>query len=299
MKRKMLLEWGLLLFGSMALQAQEYEYVPLVREGVEWGYFQYNPVHPENNGIIRLQFEGDTLLNGKTYKKLYMYEGCDFTPDRSTLIDFMREENKIVYSKKKREYGTIIYGEDVEGEIVVYDFSLDVGDSLWVQPYYEYKKVTRIDTVKVGNTYRKQFYIQNWTSPIWTEGLGVLENNFMFCPFCAISTCMDCDRRNLTFVKENGEEVYGTDEECGEDAILDNKSGTLRVARTPEALIVTLPDGYRMAELIDTTGRVAWCDYLDGTPGEVIIPTTGLAPGVYIVALTDNRGNRIVRKVVW
>ena len=39
-----------------------------------------------------------------------MYEGCDFTPDRSTLIDFMREENKIVYSKKKREYGTIIYG---------------------------------------------------------------------------------------------------------------------------------------------------------------------------------------------
>ena len=110
---------------------------------------------------------------------------------------------------------------------------------------------------------------------------------------------MDCDRRNLTFVKENGEEVYGTDEECGEDAILDNKSGTLRVARTPEALIVTLPDGYRMAELIDTTGRVAWCDYLDGTPGEVIISTTGLAPGVYIVALTDNRGNRIVRKVVW
>ena len=73
MKRKMLLGWGLLLFGSMALQAQEYEYVPLVREGVEWGYFQYNPVHPENNGIIRLQFEGDTLLNGKTYKKLRNY----------------------------------------------------------------------------------------------------------------------------------------------------------------------------------------------------------------------------------
>ena len=65
-------------------------------------------------------------------------------------------------------------------------------------------------------------------------------------------------------------------------------------------MVVTLPgSGYRMAELIDTTGRVAWCDYLDRTPGEVVIPTTGLAPGVYIVALTDNRSNRIVRKVVW
>ena len=81
--------------------------------------------------------------------------------------------------------------------------------------------------------------------------------------------------------------------------IAGNESAPLRVARTTEALIVTLPDGYRMAELIDTTGRVAWCDYLDGMPGEVVIPTTGFVPGVYIVALTDNRGGRIVRKVVW
>lgn len=58
-------------------------------------------------------------------------------------------------------------------------------------------------------------------------------------------------------------------------------------------------DGYRLAELIDTTGRLVWCEYLDGEPGEVIIPTTGLASGIYVVTLTDNRGGRIVQKVAW
>lgn len=75
---------------------------------------------------------------------------------------------------------------------------------------------------------------------------------------------------------------------------------TLRIARTPDALVVTLPgSGYRLAELIDTTGRLVWCEYLDGEPGEVSVPTTALAPGVYVVALTDNRGKRTVQKVGW
>ena len=299
MKRLLLLIAVSIVWSGSVLQAQEYEYVPLVREGVEWGYYQYNPVHPENNGFIRLQFEGDTLLDGKTYKKLYMYKGCDFTSDRSTLVDFMREENKTVYSKKERKDNDDIYGEDVEEEIVLYDFSLNVGDSLWIPSYYEYEEVTRIDTVKVGNTYRKQFYINNRTSPIWTEGLGVMEDNFMFCSFCLIPACLDCNHRILNFVKENGREVYGIDKECSEGGISDNKSAALRIAHTPDALIVTLPGtGYRLAELTEMTGRLAWCAYLDGEAEEVTIPTAALSPGAYIVTLSNDRGEHIVQKVM-
>ena len=80
----------------------------------------------------------------------------------------------------------------------------------------------------------------------------------------------------------------------------ETRTATLRIARTPDALVVTLPgSGYRLAELIDTTGRLVWCEYLDGEPGEVIIPTTALSPGIYVVALTDNRGERKVQKVGW
>ena len=228
-----------------------------------------------------------------------MYKGCDFTSDRSTLVDFMREENKTVYSKKERKDNDDIYGEDVEEEIVLYDFSLNVGDSLWIPSYYEYEEVTRIDTVKVGNTYRKQFYINNRTSPIWTEGLGVMEDNFMFCSFCLIPACLDCNHRILNFVKENGREVYGIDKECSEGGISDNKSAALRIAHTSDALIVTLPGtGYRLAELTEMTGRLAWCAYLDGEAEEVTIPTAALSPGAYIVTLSNDRGEHIVQKVM-
>ena len=83
-------------------------------------------------------------------------------------------------------------------------------------------------------------------------------------------------------------------------AVGETRTATLRIARTPDALVVTLPgDGYRLAELIDTTGRLVWCEYLDGEPGEVIIPTTALSSGIYVVALTDNRGERTAQKVGW
>ena len=56
--------------------------------------------------------------------------------------------------------------------------------------------------------------------------------------------------------------------------IVENKSSSLRIAHTSDALIVTLPGtGYRLAELTEMTGRLAWCAYLDGEAGEVTIPT--------------------------
>ena len=100
-------------------------------------------------------------------------------------------------------------------------------------------------------------------------------------------------------MKENGREVYGIDKECSEGGISDNKSAALRIAHTSAALIVTLPGtGYRLAELTKMTGRLAWCAYLDGEAGEIMIPTATLSPGAYIVTLSNDRGERIVQKVM-
>jgi len=46
------------------------------------------------------------------------------------------------------------------------------------------------------------------------------------------------------------------------------------------------------------TGRLAWCAYLDGEAGEIMIPTATLSPGAYIVTLSNDRGERIVQKVM-
>lgn len=486
MKRQILLGWALLLCGGIALPAQEYEYVPFVREDVEWTYLDINGLKGKYN-FYRYRMDGDTVIQGKTYKKCYQSEACPFEAGMR-LYGFVREENRVAYR--------LLPGE--EQETILYDFSVEkAGDIVctWVNP--DGLPVERIDTILIDGTKRRSIELQGLPDGIYVEGIGsigpskgffyplipiptdigftyyllgyaknigtgvyeyedqyntrdVCENNYEYEPyvkernfgyyhydpedrlasdldlyyhyfiagektvngksykrFVESETCNYSSGTELALIREENQRAYlligdkewlwydftlekgdvftvaadsplnptgeelnipvtnayityigerlrkvillegysrwvegmGTldrlplhpfDPGCGADCgdkfyyqrigdemnYLDDRfiftpvepcyssvgtveAGILRVARTTEALIVTLPDGYRMAELIDTTGRVAWCDYLDGTPGEVVIPTTGFAPGVYIVALTDNRGGRIVRKVVW
>lgn len=61
MKRLLLLIAVSIVWSGSVLQAQEYEYVPLVREGVEWGY-------TGDLGDYRCQIKGDTIIDGTTYK---------------------------------------------------------------------------------------------------------------------------------------------------------------------------------------------------------------------------------------
>lgn len=50
----------------------DYEYVPLVREGVEWVY-DWTYYNQTIGGRFFLQFSGDSIINGKTYKVCYRY----------------------------------------------------------------------------------------------------------------------------------------------------------------------------------------------------------------------------------
>ena len=116
------------LLSSIAAQAQEADYQPLVREGVRWVCMEEYPVvdYTDSSGISHnrilkrfysLQFRGDTLIDGKVYKKLYreFIEGDSltvFVPSENRYvyasslvysdtepISYLREDNKRVYCK--------------------------------------------------------------------------------------------------------------------------------------------------------------------------------------------------------
>lgn len=107
MKRLLLLIAVSIVWSGSVLQAQEYEYVPLVREGIEWGY--------KNGEIYR--FIGEEIINGKVYKQLGN-SSRDY-PDSYKIAGYAREENKVVYR---------LYSKDAE-EVPIYDFNVkQVGD---------------------------------------------------------------------------------------------------------------------------------------------------------------------------
>ena len=88
--KKTILITLLALLGMIQAVAQEYEYVPFVREGVKWVYFYiYKPGYyvpgPELKVYLTLEFKGDTVINGKTYKAMHKYFGESINevfPDR-------------------------------------------------------------------------------------------------------------------------------------------------------------------------------------------------------------------------
>lgn len=84
-----------MLLTALTVRAQdaEYEYVPVVREGVEWGYV-FSHSFPPGVEYYRLQLKGDTVINDKTYKRCYAYQTATLDTATATLHGFLREEEK-------------------------------------------------------------------------------------------------------------------------------------------------------------------------------------------------------------
>ena len=96
--KKTLLITMFALLGMTQAVAQEYEYVPFVREGVKWVYFYTYPTDPFSQLVyLTLEFRGDKVINGKTYKAMHKYYGDAINEENDTVPIYMREENKVVY----------------------------------------------------------------------------------------------------------------------------------------------------------------------------------------------------------
>ena len=87
----------LVLMGLSQATAQDYEYVPFVREGVKWVYY-YTTYHGTvTNDYRTLELKGDTVINGKTYKAMHKYSGNAINWECDTVPVYLREENRVVY----------------------------------------------------------------------------------------------------------------------------------------------------------------------------------------------------------
>lgn len=310
-------------------------YIPFIKEA-DWTYYDAAPsgttIFPRYHLAANVFNSEGVYMNDNVYYWLYRYEGCDFdeSVSRQKLV-LVREENQKVYVLDS------IDGKYVDK--LLYDFTLEVGDTLRMDEgsYYHrpedgddwnaipgrkrcgdrmYRKndpygeldpysgfeVIGIDSIVVDGQKRKAITWNNGNT--WVVGLGEISEYPLAQFYMDYTTCIT-PPFYLLYQKANGEYSYEvlaehdfTPDPCV-SGIVENKSSSLRIAHTSDALIVTLPGtGYRLAELTEMTGRLAWCAYLDGEAGEVTIPTATLSPGAYIVTLSNDRGERITQKVM-
>lgn len=163
----------LLVMTTVGLEAQVHH--PIVEEGKRWSVlFTIHPTLPHSTTIY--QCMGDTILDHANYKKLYSTNHKNMTSWQLCGVLRENKDGQVFY----REYHHFQHSF-VENEQLLYDFSMNAGDSICAWNPSDYLVVTNVcDTVlETDGSSRKKFHLEYhedgvaWEySETWIEGIG-------------------------------------------------------------------------------------------------------------------------------
>ena len=246
MKRSIMLV-ALAVMAVSQVAANEYMYTPFVREGVKWVYYYVNedgfyPADPalgKGKVYMNLEFKGDTVINGMTYKAMHKYHGGAINDNNDTVPIYMREKDKVVYAIVPdgkvyldcpigNSYSPDIYDLISEGkEFILYDFNDPVAywDKLVNQSGYDdqYQHLYT-DTIALGTHLAKQ-YVGNLSGGDFCiiEGVGIDAFSSYTLDFFMVLPTGYGTYYGLSHVVEGGEIVYKGQK--FDESILKNKRG--------------------------------------------------------------------------
>ncbi len=218
---------------AVAQEYEDYEYVPFVREGVKWVYYyceKYQPMAetPSPFVCLTLEFKGDTVINGKTYKLMHKYHGESINTENDTVPICMREENKMVYAivpngifytdcpigdwyKINFEEG---YSEAIQQgrEFILYDFRNPI--TYWAD-FHGYFELISTEIIEIGKHHVKQYNLFSNSLAVLRviEGIGNEANDCYPLAFWLPSwaSFVEYESVGLSYVIEDGEIIYDHD----------------------------------------------------------------------------------------
>ncbi len=205
-----------------SMLAHSQQYVPFPTENAEWNVrlstnpFEF-PTQVETR-LLKYSLHGDTTINEVVYHKLCLNVGTLENPVYVG-VGGLREHNKQVYYIGGYGYLSDAYKVNPQGmskvkncapaiknqtELLLYDFNVKVGDV--VQWIFEQRTISKIDSIKIGNSYRKCYSFTTGNDLI-VEGIG----SVVFGLLGTVTSMMPCGPHatweHICF-SQNGETVY-------------------------------------------------------------------------------------------
>lgn len=275
-----------------------YQYQSFIMDGnCEW----ITSAHWGMDGYKTIISDVDTLILGKTYKKIYG-NFCS-QPDVKKYEGAIREEDQRVYFVGKP------YNESSETkEELIYDFNLMVGDQIEYDEYIcgnrKKLEVLHIDTLKIEGILRRKFYFNDITSEYGyvypaedacTEGIG---GEYVFTrPFQNLPTG---DISMLLGVRHNGKSLYCDGYRCTCESILpisEYKSiPAYRILDNPikgRKLIVSFSEAdFIRMDIYAFNGLLVLTKDVIVRNGIMEIPLENLHAGNYIMVLSRSDNSR-------
>jgi len=276
----------LLALAATNLKAQDYE--PMIQEGNEWHTLDVivNPGFPPNDHYTTLVhwISDDTLVEGVRYTKVLETRNGEGTPRLAALL---REENGKVW---KRESST---------DLLLYDFTAQVGDTVRFGDFAESFVVDSISFEQIGGVDRKKIWFgleyditgEPYAIETWTEGIGSDMGLLFSGWFYATGGYYQalCFHQNGELLWQN--EYYGT---CMVDAVDEMDVSTIYLYPNP-ASGVTHIEGVEAAEVLvyNSIGQL-----VKTLQNSNEISAADLPEGLYLLWITDIEGIRHVARMV-
>lgn len=284
--KKTLFIAALLALAATNLKAQDYE--PMIQEGNEWHTLDVivNPGFPPNDHYTTLVhwISDDTLVEGVRYTKVLETRNGEGTPRLAALL---REENGKVW---KRESST---------DLLLYDFTAQVGDTVRFGDFAESFVVDSISFEQIGGVDRKKIWFgleyditgEPYAIETWTEGIGSDMGLLFSGWFYATGGYYQalCFHQNGELLWQN--EYYGT---CMVDAVEEMDISPISLYPNPTSDVVHI-EGVEAAEVLvyNSIGQL-----VKTLQNSNEISAADLPEGLYLLWITDIEGIRHVARMV-
>ncbi len=282
---------------SFSVNAQDYEYIPLVKPGLQiWtttaateGYRHYNKF---------ALTEEDTLIEGDTYKKLYWFQDPVFNPLTAECIGGLRENSqKQVFYTGKRSY-------DNEGWVtgLICDFSLNIGDTIHFLDFI-YVTIINIDTVEINNIKRRRLSLGRYDTGLevckYIEGIG---NNLGLMFNIVLRFYTGGGHGKLLCYEHNGELQYMADDitNCSnpfvglDDISLEDNSITIYPNPTNSEIKISSENIINSIEIFNSLGQRVYHSVVNSNTKTIDI--SSFSNGVYILGV--NTENGVIREKI-
>ena len=162
---------ALMMMGGMTVKAQDYH--PIVEEGKQWNVlfsYPWNPPEPQHKYTDIYKIEGDTLLDGVSYKVMYTTRNEDLMGWSVCGVIRETEDKQVLYRRDGASYDEILY-----------DFSMEVGDTIIMSGsgfYPDWMFVIETNEILINGEPRQQIVLEypfgNGEQEVWIEGIGSL-----------------------------------------------------------------------------------------------------------------------------
>jgi hypothetical protein len=275
-----------LLLSTAATQAQNY--VPMPTTAAKWSEHEYTQ---SSSRYTNISTTGDTSYNGQNYVALalsnYGYRGA------------YREDNKIVYFLPPSD----------SQEVVLYDFNAAVGDTIghWymsrINIYDSVDSivtVAAIDSMLIGNSYRKRFIINNDINSTYiVEGIGNLSGllNAWSVGHWEYNLELTCFRINDTIIWQPDFGAFCTDTTV--TAVAQNELPALHIYPNPATAALffdVLDEATYSALFFNALGQPLQQIEISAANNKVNIDD--FPAGIFFVQLQNNRHESQVYKLI-